>query len=832
MTADPPGKKKTDMPEALCNSCLVEVAVPLPLFNTFTYRYPSGYSEIIGVGMRVIVPFGRRRLTGYVVGFPENEPQQEFDIREIYDVLDEEPLFEEADLKLYRWISNYYYYPVGQTIKTALPQGLNAEFRFVVSITEKGSAKLSEKKSGQLQGQHILHELSDGRESSLKHLEKKAGKQGFNYNVNRLKDKGLVRLCLKTRDGVRIKKEKWFSTTGQDIEQTLKGRQKEIFTFIAEKRSVSSTVLRQYFGNCLSSLKILEKKAAVCSEEREVFRRPLLQEEVFTEPVHKLTSEQKKVLGKISQAVSRKKFLPFLLHGVTGSGKTEIYLKVMEQVLKQGRQCLYLVPEISLTAQLWDRINSRLKANIAMLHSSLKDAERFDAWRMIKKGEVEVVIGARSAIFASFSDLGAIIVDEEHDTSFKQDEKLRYNARDISLLKGKFSDSVVVLGSATPSLESYHNAMKRKYFFGSLPNRTGNRTLPQIKVIDMRAETSLKKKKTGIISRCLQTALQQRLSEGEQSLLFLNRRGFSPAFLCQQCGYTFKCSNCDVSLIHHSGQKKLRCHYCEFSMPLPEECPECGSYFLTSLGWGTERLEKEIKKLFPGARIARMDRDTTSARGVFRSILKDAYLGDIDIIIGTQMIVKGLHLPKVTLVGVICADQSLSFPDYRAAERTFQLLTQVAGRSGRGDVEGEVLVQSYNPGHYSITCARQHDYRKFYETEMIYRKELGYPPYKKIINFRFEGPDRSVVENCSRKFGSFARHLLECSGQGETVEILGPARAPWEKIKNRYRYQMLIKDDNLRRLRLFASRVIEKGGGHVREKGVRLIVDVDPMFIM
>ena len=391
---------------------------------------------------------------------------------------------------------------------------------------------------------------------------------------------------------------------------------------------------------------------------------------------------------------------------------------------------------------------------------------------------------------------------------------------------------VVVLGSATPSLESYNNALKKKYFFGTLSNRIENRPLPHIKIIDMKKDEDRQSKYRGVVSHCLKMAIEQRLTVGEQSLLFLNRRGFSPSFLCQQCGYTFRCLNCEVSLIHHMGQKKLRCHYCDFSIPLPEECPDCGSYFLTPLGWGTERLEEEIKKFFPSARIARMDRDTTAVRGASRSILKSVYQGDIDILIGTQMIVKGFHLPKITLVGVICADQSLNFPDYRASERTFQLLTQVAGRSGRGDIGGEVFIQSYNPDHYSIACVRNHDYKKFFELELRYRKELGYPPYKRIINLRFEGKHRPEVEGCSEKIGNLCRCLLDDSGMKDTVEILGPARSPWEKLKNLYRYHMVLKGSNLQLLRAFTGRVLEQAGGYAKQKKVKLIVDVDPMFMM
>jgi primosomal protein N' (replication factor Y) len=347
----------------------------------------------------------------------------------------------------------------------------------------------------------------------------------------------------------------------------------------------------------------------------------------------------------------------------------------------------------------------------------------------------------------------------------------------------------------------------------------------------MRIEKALKRKGGGILSKALKDALTKRLESGEQSLLFLNRRGFSSAYICQECGHVFKCPNCDVSLIHHMNRKKLCCHYCDFSFPVPDECPECKSYFLVPTGWGTERLEKEIRRIFPGARTARMDRDTTEKKGASGKIIRDVYDGRIDVLLGTQMIVKGYHLPNITLVGVVSADQSLNFPDYHAGERTFQLLTQVAGRAGRGEVEGEVLIQTYNPDHYSLACAKQHDFERFYKTEIGFRKEPGYPPYKKIINFRFDSTSRMRVEACAKKAGVFARQLLSNSDDFKTVEILGPASALLEKIKGRYRYQMLVKGSNLKCQRLFVSKLMAHCSGNAKTQGVRLTVDVDPLFI-
>lgn len=808
----------------------IEVAVPLPLFTTFTYAVPRELSTSLSIGMRVLAPFGKRVLTGYVVGFPQEEPEQK--LKEIRDVLDAEPLFCEDDLQFYQWVAAYYHYPLGQTIKTALPRGINIEYANVAVITDQGKKALGAVQTD-FPGKALLRELATGGGVSLKSLYAKVEKQGFSHLIRLLNRKGFIELFLKKRGGsVGIRKEKWFSVVPAHTRQKLTEKEKKIVACIAHHGTVPYCLLTAQFGSCSRQVQALGKKGFVAVEEREQYRRPAVYDQVFSEPVREPTEDQKKIIRRLEQGIEKKIFSPMLLHGVTGSGKTEIYLTAMQQVLQSGRQCLYLVPEIALTAQLYDRIRSRLNAPLAMLHSSLTDAERFDAWRMIRRGDVRIVLGARSAVFASFQDLGVIVVDEEHDPSYKQDEQLRYNARDIALVKARLSGCTVILGSATPSLESYYNALQKKYDLGVLPRRVENRSLPRVTIVDMRNKQAAGNRKSGIISQELRHALARTLSEGMQSLLFLNRRGFSPAFLCQQCGHTFTCPNCAVSLINHKGEKKLCCHYCDYALPVPVECPSCRSYFLAPLGWGTERIEAEIKALFPDARVARMDRDTTARSGDSRALLHDMHRRSIDILIGTQMIVKGYHLPHVTLVGVISADQSLNLPDYRAGERTFQLITQVAGRAGRGDAAGEVLIQTYNPDHYSIVCAQEHDYRQLYETEMKNRKELQYPPYTKMINIRFEGAHRVKVQACAQMIGDIGRALLDRSGDRGTVEVLGPARAPWEKIKGRYRYQMLLKGKNMQRLRFFAAHIIEQGKSYIHQSNTRVCIDVDPLMLM
>jgi primosomal protein N' (replication factor Y) (superfamily II helicase) len=391
---------------------------------------------------------------------------------------------------------------------------------------------------------------------------------------------------------------------------------------------------------------------------------------------------------------------------------------------------------------------------------------------------------------------------------------------------------MVLLGSATPCLETYTNARTGKYHFAELKTRIEHRTLPRVVLIDMRVETSLRRKKAGIISKPLKEALAQRLDQGQQSLLFLNRRGFAPVHLCRQCGHTFRCPNCSVALIHHLSSKSLTCHYCDFTIAVPQQCPACQGLFLDSMGWGTERLESELRGLFPAARIARMDRDTTSQRGATHKILGDMHHGRIDILIGTQMIVKGYHLPRVTLVGVVCADQSLSMPDYRAAERTFQLLTQVAGRSGRGELAGEVIIQTYNPEHYSVTCAARHDYRAFYDREVRFRRDLKYPPFGKLVNIRCEGTNGRAVEALAQQIGASCRKMCQTGPDAGTIEVLGPAKAPWEKMKGRYRFQMLLKGAGSQALKTCAAGAIQEHAESMKQSGVKVIVDIDPMLLM
>ncbi len=807
---------------------LVDISLPLPVFSSYSYLVPENLADRALTGVRALVPFGKRRITGFLIGSSGEKPKQR--LKEIIDILDSEPLFSEKDLQFYKWISTYYMHPLGQTIQTALPPGLNAEFDNFLKITPSGARQLE--KFRDEYGYPVLKELALSRQCSSTALKKKTGIKSMNHVINTLKDRGLIEMDFKkSRPGTGIRMEKHYSVSSNTKTQSLTLKQQQIFSFVEKKGSVSTTVIKETLGNCKMQLDALCRKGLIICRERELPRSFIIEKGTFNEPVNELTGEQKETVKIIKEAVEEQNYKPFLLYGVTGSGKTEVYIRAMEETLKRGRQCLFLLPEIALTNQLYERITSRLSAAATMIHSSIGAAQKYDAWRKIKKGDIKVVIGARSAVFAPFNNLGIIVVDEEHDPGYKQDSGLRYNARDISIVKARVFGAVVILGSATPSVESYYNALNGKYNLTILNHRIKKRDMPRVTILDMKIESSLNKDKGAIISPKLAHEISTRLELKQQTLLFLNRRGFSPSYFCRNCGYVFKCQNCDVSFIYYRQKQRLCCHYCSMSRAVPEKCPECEEYFLGPMGWGTERLESEIKRCFPSAKIARLDSDTSKKKGAAGKIINDVYHRNIDILIGTQMIVKGYHLPWVTLVGIVCADHSLNFPDYRAGERAFQLLTQAAGRAGREELDADVYVQTYSPNHYSVLCAGNHDYKAFYNNEITFRKSGGYPPFKRIVNIRFESNDREKAEKHADKTGTIARKISSMPRFKDVIEILGPAPSPWEKIRSKYRFQMFVKSISAKTLRDFVSDIF-RHESLSRKEGINTVIDVDPVFIL
>jgi primosomal protein N' (replication factor Y) (superfamily II helicase) len=804
---------------------IVEVAVGLPVFKTFHYRIPEKIKDSLQIGMRVLVPFKGRKVTGFSIDLSDQPPKGvEEKLREVEDLLDEAPLIDPQMLRFCRWISDYYLYPLGEVIKTGLPPGLQLKSELILSLTQNGMESLARGRLEPIQ-EKVFKEIGRCGKISLKKILKYFPGGVLKSQLFSWKRRGLldIEAGIEGKE-VKAKFERVVQCQGGESDQPVSKKQAEILRWIREKGEISYAELRKKFKSPSKPIQCLQAKGLLSFSRREVCRNLSVQSELKPYPKPEPTSNQEAVLGEILKGIHSKRFSPFLVYGVTGSGKTEIYLRAIEEVLVQGQEAIILVPEISLTPQLLSRFKDRFGENLALLHSGLGRGERYDQWRRIWKGEVRIAMGARSAIFAPFKNVGIIIVDEEHDPSYKQEEKLKYHARDVAVVRAKQAEAVLLLGSATPSLESFYNAEKGKFRLLNIPERIEGRPLPRVEIVDARKEG-------GLLSEKLKAALQKNIEEKKQSLLFLNRRGFANFILCPECGHTFKCPNCSVTLTHHLRDRSLQCHYCDYRIPAPGDCPKCQGHRLQGMGIGTERLEQEVRSLFPETQVGRMDRDTTSRRKSHLQILKKLESGDIDILVGTQMIVKGHDFPNVTFVGVVSADTSLHFPDFRSSERTFQLLTQVAGRAGRGDVFGKVVIQTFNPDHYSILKAKDHDYVGFYQEEIQFRKALEYPPFSRFINFRLVGNSEKRTKTMVEEMGRIGQSLLK-KGYGKGVEILGPSAAAFARMRGKYRWQMLAKGKSPQLLHQFARELASRMESPLKGKGVNLDIDVDPVFIL
>jgi len=743
----------------------VRVAVNIPTDKTFSYSVPDPWSGEALPGRLVLVPFGKKIVTGYIV---ETDASADVDnIRQIVEIPAGEPYFSEADLLFYRWVSEYYLYPLGKTLFDILPTPVAPKKEKVVSLT-----------SPCFVGEDRL-KMAESTHASGPPNGKLSAPQGL------------------------------------------------LLSLLRERGATSISDLREEFGNASYLVGCLQKKGLVILEEREVYRAGRLPAETMAQRVS-LNEDQKNAVRDILPGLRARRFSPFLLHGVTGSGKTEVYLRLLEAARERGGGVISLVPEIALTPQLIARVMGRFRPEeVAVIHSGVSRSVRHDQWRKIQRGEVKIVVGARSALFVPMPDLRLIIVDEEHDGSYKQDERLRYNARDMAVVKAKLNGATVILGSATPSLQTYFNARKKKYSYLALPKRIENRALPAVKIVDMRTARE-ENSELPILSRTLKEEMSATLAEGKQILLFLNRRGFDTVVLCPDCGYVFKCLNCEITLTHHAGSGILQCHCCDYAIKTAFHCPACHGERLRSYGLGTEKLEEEVKRIFPRARVGRMDSDSTGRRGEAERILRMLAKQELDILVGTQMIVKGHDFPAITLVGVVAADLSLNVPDFRSGEKTFQMLTQVAGRGGRGKSPGLVIVQTFNPDHYAVRRAQQHDYQGFYEDEIKLRKNLHYPPYDRLVNLHISCVSRDRGKAGIEKIGLLAKNMASAPRTGGHMEILGPAAAPIAKIKGRYRWQLLLKSSNIPA----QNSMVEAIRAEAKKRGLEVKVDVDPMNFM
>lgn len=797
---------------------IVDVAA-YPVDRPFDYLIPTNMQALIESGSRVKVPFGPRNVLGFVVSL-KNETDIEIDkIKPISELLDIEPVLTNEMLTLAKWVKHETICYEIDALQAMLPSALRAKYDKFVTLqvnveqlsfllqpyfkqTKKVNYKVFEK-------ENLLHDL------------KTAIKQKQVVIENVVKQKGKIKEVRKVKITDSLEEL-------QSVYESISNR--------AKKQKVLVDWMKSHVGGIFDHGELLDAtncSDAVLQSVVEQGAAEYILEEVyrdaFTKKVPKtnfldLTEEQAIALEQIIGAMESRLSETFLLHGITGSGKTEIYLQAIERCLKDGKEAIVLVPEISLTPQMTDRFRSRFGEQVAVMHSGLSVGEKYDEWRKIHEGKVKVVVGARSAVFAPFENVGIIILDEEHESTYKQEDTPRYHARDVAVWRSKYHKCPVILGSATPSLESFARAKKNVYTLLTLNKRAVNQNLPEVQIIDMREE--LKNGNRSMFSTDLVEAIRVRLQKKEQMVLFLNRRGYSSFVMCRDCGTVVQCENCDISLTYHRANEKLKCHYCGFEQRVPTTCPECKSDHIRYFGTGTQKVEEEIAKLFPEARVLRMDVDTTKTKGSHEQILEAFGKGQADILLGTQMIAKGLDFPNITLVGVLSADTSLHLPDFRSAEKTFQLLTQVSGRAGRHSLPGEVIIQSYTPEHYAIELAKDQLYEPFYDREMRGRHQAGYPPYFYLALIQVSHEDVLMASEYAGKAVDYLRSKLSFN-----VSIIGPTASGISRIQNRYRYQCLIKykvepnliDTFIQLIKIYRTDWIKKG--------IQLSVDLNPSSI-
>jgi primosomal protein N' (replication factor Y) len=802
------------------------IAVTLPVKKTFYYAAPKALDPVVEIGCRVTVPFKGRKVTGYILekSLLNGHP----DLKEISEVLDDEPLFYPQTVPFFEWVADYYVHPIGKVIQAVLPGGLNKKIFKTASLTETGLEALLRLPS-HYEEVKILTWIKDNPDKRLpwpfSKVEplKKRGWLAIKDGEGRRPTGPLVRRFVRLKQGA--------GPETLPVQRQSSARSKNEIEFleaVGNGSAVLLSALASRFSNAARLVNKWVKTGMIETGMMTVYRNPA--GEIITQgpPPLDLYDQQVKVLSDIRRCLDKKTFSTCLLHGVTGSGKTEVYLRAIEHALGLGGQAILLTPEISLAAYMEGIFRSRLGDRVSIYHSGLSAGERYDQWRRIARGEADLVIGARSALFAPLPRLGLIMVDEEHDSAYKQDSAPRYQGRDAAVVRCKMEKALAILGSGTPSVQSFQNCLSGKYRLLVMPDRVEKRPLPDIEIVDMRPPKD-KPFNIAIISRRLKTAIADNLASGNQTLLFLNRRGFHRMYICRSCGRPVSCPNCDVGLTYHLEEDRLVCHYCGFSSGTHMICPSCGYPRLRAYGFGTEKVEQDLKELLPDARIARMDADSTRKKGEAISILKRFSEHKIDILVGTQMITKGYDFPMVTLVGVVAADLSLGFPDFRAGERTFQILSQVAGRAGRGEQRGRVIIQTFNPDHYAIDAATRHDFEMFFNKEKALRAQLGYPPFSRLAFLMLKG---NSMEETKEAAHALTRNIGEAikkwPKRGKEIQVLGPVEALVSKIKGKYRWQILIKGRSASLLQNLLEEVETMSNSFLASRGVSLAIDVDP----
>jgi len=809
-------------PQPSCKLC--QVAVPVPLEGTFTYEVPPRLEGLVTPGVRVLVPFGGRKLAGIVTEFPAAVPAEQtgVELKQIEQVLDQAPVLSDELLRLGHWVADYYLAPEGEVLRGMLPLSAESEVRRMVRLTPAGV--------------HFASPVSDAlRRRPVAEADLRRRFQLTADDLRKLEAEGIIeRVSEAHARRERLNPLVALSGDGHagppppDVRLTRR-EQRVVQLLISAGGPLPASELA---GQAAVPAALIRKMAerGLLSIQADAGAQPQtgaapLQPLVIRPSDHTLNPQQQVVVDALRGLLRQKAFAAVLLYGVTGSGKTEVYMEAIADVVRNGGTALMLVPEIALTPAMAEQFQARFGSTVAILHSAFAGRRRSREWRRVQGGEARVVVGTRSAAFAPLDRPGIIIVDEEQDPSYKQEETPRYNGRDVALVRARNANALAVLGSATPSLESRYNAAAGKYRWLELGERVEQRPLPQIEVVDMRQEF-LERKKEAVFSRALIEQVERRLADSQQVILLLNRRGYSAVVTCRSCGTTAQCANCSISLTYHRRENSLICHYCDYRAPVPQVCPQCSSEHLYYFGHGSEKIEALVAGQFSNARVVRLDSDTARGKQQYESILRDFRDGKYDILVGTQMTAKGHDIHRVTLVGVVSADIALGLPDFRAAERSFQLLTQVAGRAGRGDIPGTVIIQTYFPDHYAIRYAAAHDYPAFYEKELRFRRIMRYPPFTALANILLRSQKLELAVKWS---GALSRRLA--AGNWAGVRILGPAAAPLAKLKQEFRYQFLIKSEG----RATLHKLLRDCQAFARAEqwpATALVIDVDPFTLM
>ncbi len=817
-----------------------QVVFPLPFRNSFTYSIPEDLIPLVKVGVRVVVPFGKRVLTGFVIAVAETTDVKE-KLKAVQDVLDLNPIFDKTALKFYEWIAEYYLSSLGEALKNCVPYGTEVETKRKIVVDVEHCSKLlsTEMKKNSPRGK-LLTALSEKEVHTVSQLQKQVKNKNIYSGLRSLEKIGALSILdLVEKGKVGIKKQK-FVRISKDLDKVYeaipaieKKSSKQVallLELLSSREDYQQSDLLKRIDTASSSLTSLVKKGLIEVYEKEVER---VYTDSYTEEMKDLTltSVQQQIVDEVGGKIAEREFIPFLLYGITGSGKTQVYIDLAKKAIALGKGVIILVPEISLTPQITSRFYNHFKDNTSVLHSRMSLGERYDSWRGIVNGKYNVVIGPRSALFAPLKNIGLIVVDEEHDQSYKQHDLVpKYNARDSALILGKLNKCPVVMGSATPSVESMYNALNGKYKLIELPERVDNAKLPKIDLVDIIIEQK-KKKMEGIFSQKLLDEIALRIKRKESVIILQNRRGFATQVFCNDCGEVITCNDCSVAMVHHLNKNILQCHYCGVIQPAPKACPTCGSISLKFFGTGTQRVEDELDFYFPNTKIERVDSDSINKKGRLGEILNSFRKGEIQILVGTQMVSKGLDFGDVTLVGVVAAETSLWIPDFRADERTFQLLTQVAGRAGRSEKIGEVIIQTQNHKHFVLQKVIQNDYKGFYEKEIELRKQGEYPPFTRIGLVEIKDENEAKAKGAINDFHNYL------SKYSKGMKVTAPTEAIIYKIKGFYRFQILIKshrqfDVSGKGLRTALYNTMIEFNQKSRYRDVKLIIDIDPQSII